>query len=220
MMDTHEAIACLAEPDNRKPSEIGDAVDLLYRIHGSYKEIAQQLPAKISDKMLGQRHRIYQLPKGILWKVDEGQIGITQAYQITRLPNTDDQWILAITVVEKKLRAAECENVVSLVLKENWAMRDALGTVTGVRFEEISPPLLMLPIKVDFWFALTQSAWGQGEDWQDLCYRIIRQGVDVDNKEVAAQLEAVTRNVSSQLSSIAETLRQAGERFSEEEVKE
>ena len=217
-MDTQEAMACLADPNNRKPSEVGESVGVLYKIHGTYNKIAQQL--SISRGFLISRHRIYQLPKGICWKVDEGQIGISQADQITRLKDEEAQWLLAITALEKNLRANECERVVNLIVKDDWSTKDAISTVTGVRFEEISPPTLLLPVSVDFWFALIRASWGQSKDWQDLCYQLIREGVDVDNREVADQLEALTKDLSSQLESITETLRQAGERFSEEEVKE
>ena len=218
-MNEQDAIDCLTAIEDKKSSEIGEAIDFLYQIHGTYKEIAQHPLIKMSDKMLGQRHHIFQLPKGILWKVDEGQIGITQAYQVTRLKDEEAQWILAITIVEKNLRANECESVINLVLKEGWSIRDALSTVTGVRFEEISPPVLMLPVSVEFWFALIRASWGKSKDWQDLCYQLIREGVDVDTKEVADQLEALAKDVSTQLENIAVTLRQAGELYAEE-VKE
>ena len=216
-MDTQEAMACLADPNNRKISEVGKSIDVLYKIHGTYDNVAQQL--SMSRGFLSSRHRIYQLPKGILWKVDEGQIGISQAEQITRLKDEEAQWLLAITTLEKRLRANECERVVNLVVKDGWTTRDALSAVTGVRFDEISPPTLLLPIGVDFWFALIRASWGQSKDWQDLCYQLIRECVDVDNKEVAAQLEALANNTAIQLENIAATLRQAGQRYAEE-VKE
>lgn len=214
MMDNQAAaIACLADSDNRKPSEIGESIDVLYKIYGTYDKVAQQL--SMSRSFLSSRHRIFQLPQGIRWKVDEGQIGIGQAYQIIRLKDEEAQWLLAITAVEKKLRANECENVVNLVLKEGWTIRDAISTVTGVRFEEISPPALLLPVGVDFWFALIRASWGQSKDWQDLCYQLIREGVDVDSKEIADQLEALAKDMSTQLTNVAATLRQAGEKYAE-----
>ena len=213
MMDTQEAMACLADPNNRKLSEVGESIDVLYKLHGTYDNVAQQL--SISRGFLSSRHRIFQLPKGIRWKVDEGQIGISQADQITRLKDEEAQWLLAITAVEKNLRANECENVVNLVLKEGWSIRDALSMAVGVRFDEISPPALLLPVGVDFWFALIRASWGQSKDWQDLCYQLIREGVDVDNKEIAAQLEALAKDTATQLERIAATLREAGEQYSE-----
>ena len=216
-MNEQDAITCLASHKNRKPSEIGESVDVLYKIYGTYNKTKTAQRLSVSCDFLSSRHRVFQLPKGIRWKVDEGQIGITQARQIAKLKNKEAQWLLAITTVEKKLHAIECENVVNLVLKEDWEIKNALSTVAGVRFDGISPPALMLPVGVDFWFALIQSAWGQSKNWQDLCYQLIREGVDVDNKEIAAQLEALTKNVSTQLESIAVTLRQAGDKHAEAE---
>ena len=215
-MNEQDAIDCLNSHKDAKPSEVGEAVDILYRSYDTYDKVAQQLELKIPDYVLGRMHRIFKLPKGILWKVDEGQIGVTQAALITRLEDEEAQWLLAITAVEKNLRANECENVVNLVLKEGWSTRKALSTVTGVRFEEISPPTLLLPVSVDFWFALIRASWGQSKDWQDLCYQLIREGVDVDGKEVADQLEALANDILTQLESIAATLRQAGEQYAEE----
>ena len=203
-MNEQDAIDCLNAHSNKKLSEVAESVDVLYQIHGSYKEISQQYPLNISSKILGQRHRLFKLSKGILWKIDEGQIGVSQAHQITRLSDEDDQWLLAIIGVERNLHSNEYENVVNLVLRDNWSIKDALSTVAGVRFEEIQPPALMLPISVDFWFALSKVAWEQGEDWQDLCYRIIRQGIDIDMEDIASRLEE-----------ISVSLRQAGERYAE-----
>ena len=160
-MDENDAIRCLTDHKGWKPSEIGKAVNVLYKIHGAYQEIVQQLELELSHSFLSSRHRIFKLPQGIRWKVDEGQISITQGYQTSRLSNEDDQWLLAIATVEKKLDATECKTVVDLVLNKNWTIRDALSTITGVRFEEISPPVLLLPVEVDFWFALTKSAWNR-----------------------------------------------------------
>ncbi len=213
-MDAKEAIACLSDPEGKTPSELGKAVDVLYQKHRTYQKIARQLP--LSSGFLSSRHRIFQLPKGIQWKVDQEQIGISQANQITRLKDEDDQWLLAVTVAEKELTSNECEKVVNLVLKENWSIRDALSTVTGVRFAEISPPMLLLPVGVDFWFALIRASWGQSKDWQDLCYQLIREGVDVDTKEVATQIEYLAKDFSIRLEEIATSLRESGERYRED----
>lgn len=218
-MNEQDAIDCLNSYRDAKPSEAGAAVDVLYRIYGTYEKVAQQLELNIPDYVLGRMHRTSRLPKGILWKVDEGQIGVTQAALITRLKDEEDQWLLAITALEKRLRANECERVVNLVVKDSWTIRDALSAVTGVRFDEISPPTLLLPVGVDFWFALIRASWGQSKDWQDLCYQLIREGVDVDNKEVADQLDTLANAVATNLEALAITLRQAGQQYAEE-VKE
>ena len=209
-MNEQEAINCLNAED-ASPSELGESVDVLHRLHGTYAKIAQQPKVNKSEEFLGRMHRIFRLPKGILWKVDEGQIGITHASFITRLKDEQGQWLLAIASAEKELRATECEDVVNLVLKQGWSIKDALSTVTGVKFEEISPPILVLPVGVDFWFDLIRASWGQSKDWQDLCYQLIRAGVDVDTKEIADKLDMLSNAVAADLEALAMTLRQAGE---------
>lgn len=201
-MNVDEAMACLATPDI-KLSEEGEAVDILYRQYGTYSLISDKLNMegiRRSSNFLNTRHRIFQLPEGIRWKVDEKRIGVTQAYQISRIENERDQWLLAISVVEKDLSPTECERVVNLVSNQGNSVKEALSVVAGVRFEEISPPTLLLPVGVDLWFDLIRSAWSREENWEDLCYQLIREGIDVNLKEVAVQLE-----------SLASTLREAGQ---------
>ena len=185
-MDTNTARELLATKEMRKPSEIGEAVDVLYRELGTYQMIAQQVGR--SDKFWGVRHRIFQLPAGIRWKIDEGHIGIEQGSQISRLKNEEDQWLLAVTIIEAKdLTAEECKNVVDLVLKEGQSIREALGVLAGIRFDKIQP--LLLPLGFDIRLEICKVAWSRSEEWADLCYQLILQGIDVDIKEVAHQLQ-------------------------------
>ena len=193
MMDESDAIKCLVNHTNRKPSDIGKAVDALHQGLHSYDAISERLNAEFSVNLrpgfLRSRHRIFKLPRGIQWKIDEGKIGITQAVNITRLESESDQWLLAVAVVEKNISASDCENVVNLVVQRTLSIKEALSKVTGVRFDEINPPALLLPMVVDFWYTLSQSAWDKGMDWQDLCYQLIRQGLEVDIVETATHLE-------------------------------
>ena len=199
-MEEKVAIEYLTVPEGKKPSEIGEAVDVLYQKYHSYKAIAQQL--NVSPDFLSSRHRIFQLPKGIQWKINQGQIGITQGYEISRLEHEGDQWLLALAIIEEKLSIRECENVVNIVLKQNSSIRDALSVSAGVRFDKIQP--LLLPLGFDIRLAICQSAWNQCKNWDDLCYELIRQGIDVDMKKIAIQLEA-----------LASDLREAGQEKTE-----
>ena len=192
-MDENSAVDCLTNHNRKKPSEIGQAVDVLYQVYGTHAKIAQQLQLDVSGNYLWNMRRIFHLPQGIRWKIDKGQIKVAQGCEISRLADEDDQWMLAITIVEKNLKGKECKNVVNIVLNEGRTMREALSTVTGVRFEEISPPVLLLPIGVDSWFELSKAAWQRDEEWQDLCYRIIRQGIDIDPKEVREKADSLRK---------------------------
>lgn len=157
----------------KRPSVVGKAIDVLYQEYGSYVTIAQQ--TLISRRVLSKRHRIFHLPKGIQWKVDEGRIKVEQAYYISRLKDENDQWLLAFVIVEEKLSAKECEDVVNVTLKQNRPLKEVLSTLTGVRFDKTYP--LLLPIGFDLRFAISRTAWYKKQNWGDLCYRFIRQGL-------------------------------------------
>ncbi|MCY3626243.1 hypothetical protein F4X88_15405 [Candidatus Poribacteria bacterium] len=187
-MDIETAKKIVAAHDQKKPSEVAKAVDVLYQKFGTYQSITRVMGK--SDKFWIVRHRISQLPIGILWKIDEGHIGIEQAYQITRLKQEEDKWILAIAIVEVKgLTAKECGKVVNLVIKEGKSIMDSLSILAGIHFDEIQP--LSLPLGSDIWTEICKIAWTQRQRWEDLCYQLVRQGVDVNIQEVASQLEGL-----------------------------
>ncbi len=185
-MDIEIARKIVCAHDEKKLSEVAKAVDVLYQAFGTYQSITREMGK--SDKFWIIRHRIFQLPAGILWKVDEGHIGIEQAYQITRLKQEEDQWVLAIAIVEAKgLTGKECRKVVNLVLKGGKSIMDSLRVLVGIRFDKIQP--LLLPLGTDVWIAICKIAWAQRQRWEDLCYQLVLQGIGVDIQEVASQLE-------------------------------
>ncbi len=187
-IDIETARKIVGAHDQKKPSEVAKAVDVLYQALGTYQSITREMGK--SDKFWIVRHRISQLPIGILWKIDEGDIGIEQAYQITRLKQEEDQWILAIAIIEAKgLTAKECGKVVNLVLKEGKSIMDSLHILVDIHFDKIQP--LMLPLGSDVWVAICKIAWTQGQRWEDLCYQLVLQGINVDVQEVASQLETL-----------------------------
>lgn len=191
-MDIETARGIIAAHDQNKPSKIVKAVDILYQELGTYQSITQEIGK--SDKFWIVRHRISQLPVGILWKIDEGDIGIEQAYQITRLKQEKDQWVLAIAIIEsKELGAKECSRVVNLVLNEGTSIMDALRILAGIHFDEIQPVLLSLGS--DIWIDICKIAWAQGQKWEDLCYQLVLQGIEVDIQEIASQLEGLASDL-------------------------
>lgn len=193
-MDTETARESLRNYSDRKPSEIGEAVDVLYPIFRTYKAIAAEFGR--SDKYWSMRHRLFQLPKGIRWKIDEGQISTEQGYQISRLKNEEDQWLLAVAIIENQdltVTVSDCENVVNLVLKENKLIREALSISAGIRFHEIYS--LGLVLRFDIRLEVYKVAWARHCEWADLCYRLIRQGLDVDLEVVACQLEKLASDL-------------------------
>ena len=195
-MDLKIAKQIIVEHPQRKPSEIAEAVDVLYQEFGTYQAITREIGK--SDKYWIMRHRISQLPSGIHWKIDEGHITMGQGYQIARLKREEDQWLLAIAIVEAKyLTAKKCRKVVNLVLNENKSITESLSIVASIHFDEIQP--LSLPVGSDIWIEICKIAWTRRKKWEDLCYQLVHQGVDVDFQEIASQLEK-----------LASDLRQAG----------
>ena len=194
MMNLKTARETVATHLQSKPSEIAKAVDVLYHEFGTYQAITQEIGK--SDKFWIMRHRISQLPIGIRWKLDEGQISVGQGYQISRLKREDDQWLLAIAIIEAKcLTAKECEKIVNLVLNENTSIKDSLSISADIHFDKIKP--LSLPIGSDIWIEICKIAWKRCQKWEDLCYQLVRQGVDIDYQEVASQLEKLASDLRS-----------------------
>ena len=191
-MDANTAREILGNYAGISPSEIGKAIDVLYQELNTYKAIAQKFGR--SESFWSVRHRIYQLPAGIRWKVDERQISIDQSYQISRLKNGEDQWLLAMAIIETEdLTASDCENVVNLVLKEGKSIGEALSVSAGIRFDKIQP--LLLPLGFDIRLAICKRAWARSKEWEDLVYQLILQGIDVDMNEVALELEKLASDM-------------------------
>ena len=159
-MDKDTARGHLTDPQGKKPSEIGEAVDVLRPDYRSYKEMARDFQ-NIGEKILARRHRIFQLPKGIRWKIDEAQIPMKHGEQISRLKNEDDQWLLAFAIVEEKLELEACSNVVTRVLKHNDSIRDALRASAGVQCDKITS--LLLPLSFDVRLAIAPKAWNRSQ---------------------------------------------------------
>ena len=190
-MNAASAREHLSDLEGKTPCEIGEAVDVLYPEYGSYVTLAQQFGK--SATFWHTRHRLFQLPEGIRWKIDEKQIGIDQGYQISRLTNDKDQWVLALAIIEEEdLTVKECQNVVNLVLNQEKSVRDALSVSAGIRFDKIP---LLLPLGFDIRLSICKVAWKQCQNWENLCYRLILQGIDVDIREVARQLEELAADL-------------------------
>ena len=192
-MDTQTARELLTSQDTKKPSEIREAVDVLYKELGTYQAIADQIGK--STFFYRQWHSTFHLPAGIQWKIDEGAINLKQGVQISRLKDKADQWLLAFIIIETKdLTAEECKNVVNLVLNEDKPLQDALSLLAGIRFDKIQP--LLLPLGFDIRLEICKVAWARHSEWGDLCYQFILQGLDAD-KGFGIDIEAVVRQLES-----------------------
>ena len=181
-MDINAAKDCLRSYKTRKPSEIGEAIDVLLKEpKATYKTIAQSFDT-LSSSSISSRHKIFLLPKGIRWKVDSGKITLAQAAQICRLDRQEDQWAFAFCIIEKRdvLNGETCKDIGNLVVKERKSLSDALRLRAGIDFASLIRPL-MLPLEGKQWLALSQSSWNKHKEPQDFCYELILLSIDTED---------------------------------------
>jgi hypothetical protein len=78
-------------------------------------------------------------------------------------------------------------------MKHPQLIREALSISAGIRFHEIYS--LGLVLRFDIRLEVYKVAWARHCEWADLCYRLIRQGLDVDLEVVACQLEKLASDL-------------------------
>ena len=185
-MDSQTARDWLNDTGDRKPSERGEAVDVLYRELGNYEAIAKEVA--LSPKRLRDLRRVFLLPEGIRWQVDEGKIRLGHVQQISRLQG-DEQWLLAFTIVQEKISVKDSKELVSAVVKKNRDLRDVLHNMIGIRFDEPLPSLLE-GFTFEYRFRVSRAAWGKKLEWEDFCHKAIeeatRENVDQMMGEIAS----------------------------------
>ena len=201
-MDKDTAREYLTDPQNKKLSEIGEAVDVLYEDYSSYEAMARAFQ-KVGGSTLSTRRRIFQLPKGIRWKVDEGQISITNALQIARLRDENAQWMLAFVIVEEQLEIDVCSNVVNRVLKYDDSISDALSASAGVQCDKVTS--LLLPLGFDIRLAIAQQAWNRSQELQDYCYDQICKDPDAAARELVCKYRALLSQLDEAMSQLLES---------------
>lgn len=185
-MDCETAKQWLEQPRDRKPSELGEAVDVLCQKYGTYKAITKEVP--LTSARLSKLHQVFRLPAGIRWQVDEGKLRIGHAHEISRLQE-DDQWLLAFTIVEAKMSVQESKQVVDAVTRNNRPLREVLKTLSGIRFDEVKP--LLLPLPFEDLFRITRAAWSKKSEWADFSLRAIEEATRVDREHIAAELSSL-----------------------------
>jgi len=185
-MDYETAKQWLDGPTGRKPSELGEAVDLLYRKYGNYGAIASRVAP--STGRLADLHRVFLLPQGIRWQVDKERIRIGHARQISRLQE-DDQWLLSFTIVEAKMTVQDSKAVVDAVVKKGRPLEDVLRSMIGIRFDEVKP--LLLPLTFEHRFKITRAAWSKKLEWPDFSLAAIQEATRVDREHIAGQLASL-----------------------------
>ncbi len=191
-MDSQTARDLLNDAGDRKPSEMGEAVDVLYRELGSYKAIAKEVA--LSPGRLSDLHRVFLLPEGIRWQFDKGKIRIGHVQQISRLQG-DEQWLLAFTIVQEKISVKDSKEVVDGVIKTGRKLRDVLNDMIGVRFDQIKP--LLFPFTFEESFKISRAAWSKKLEWADFSLKAIEEAthVDLDLDHIAGELESLAHQL-------------------------
>ena len=189
-MDSQTAKDWLNEARDRKPSELGEAVDVLYRELGNYDAIAMQVP--FSRDRLSQLRRVFLLPEGIRWQVDQEKIRLGHAQQIARLQE-DDQWLLAFTIVEGKISVKDCTEVVHAVVTKNRPLRDVLYEMIGIRFDQVKP--LLLPFTFEENFKIARAAWRRKLEWADFSLKAIEEATRVNLNHIAGELVSLAHQL-------------------------
>lgn len=212
-MDAEESQFILENPEGKKPSEIGEAIDVLLcqrregHKRGGYKWLSEKIGKKRikvnghkRSFTLSEIHRIFRLPQGILWRIDLEKIGASQGVEIARLKCEKDQWILALAVDAKQISAKDCRVTVNLALKKpeagekDYSLWEALDRVAGFPFEGL--PRLMDMSSPEEWIAVSKEAWNRKMDWENFCHRLIaqKQSVLSDMEKMAEQISQWMRD--------------------------
>lgn len=233
-MTIEEAWEILKNPEEKKPSEIGEAIDVLLRQRrkshkrGEYNWLSEKIGKK-KIKINGYRRsltlsdsykKIYQLPQGIQWKIDQREISISQGLQIALLKSEEEQWLLALAIdyaagdsdkSSDHLSEKDCENIVKRVREKEDSIRNIVGEY-GVHFKDLPIPLAFS--SPEEWIAVSKEAWNRHMDRPDFCSHLIAQKYRVlsDIEKVVEQLEDLNQKFQSQfLAKIIEQLRQLAE---------
>jgi hypothetical protein len=173
----------LENPIGKKPAELGEAVDALYRECGKYTVIAGQVA--LSDRRLSDLRRVFLLPEGIRWQVDKGRILISHAREIFRLQD-DDQWLLALSIVEANISVKNTKAAVNAVIKKGQRLQDVLQTMLGIRFDNVK--VLLLPFTFEDTFEIIRAAWTKKLEWADFSLTAIEEAARVDHEHIAGEL--------------------------------
>lgn len=189
-MDSQTARDWLNDAGDRKPSELGEAVDVLYRELGSYKAIAKEVA--LSPKRLSDLHRVFLLPEGIRWQFNKGKILIGHVEQISRLQG-EEQWLLVFTIVQEKISVKDSKAVVDGVIKRGRKLRDVLYDMIGVRFDQVNP--LLLPFTFEESFKISRAAWGKKLEWADFSLKAIEEATRVDIDHIARELVSLAHQL-------------------------
>lgn len=206
-MNIEEANRVVAGYSEQPLEVLGEAIALLKRRYGAYERIAQQVG--VGAATIAQYHHISELPDGIRWKVEEGQLRLGLARQVCRLEDENDQWMLAYAIVDAAEDGAvpqeEWKRAVDEVLKSGRSMEEVLQERLGAASEKT----VQMVVSFDYWFRfqLCRAAWNRRQSWYDLAYEILTQWLK--GREFASTADL--GRISQQLTDIANRLEEIRE---------
>ncbi len=202
-MDIEQARQIVDDYSNHNIPKLRRAIDCLLGCCDNYRAIARQVEPSAST--IRKYHRIGQLPKGVLWQLQKGNLPLGMAHQISRLDSIDDQWFLAFYVVDlrdESFTVADCRDVVNRVKDSQLAVRQVLAELTGETFDATQP--LVLPVSFDFRLRLARAGWQRQLPWEDLCYAVVRGWL---NKQGALKKAEKIPKVMTYVESVIEELK-------------
>lgn len=196
-MDIEQASRALQNYKRERLCDIGRAIDALHEEHATYGRIAEEVG--VGAVTIGKYHRLSRLPRGIQWKIEQGQLSRGHAQQICRLEDENDQWMLALAIVEATKQAAitrrQCQDAVEDVLGAGKPMEQVLCERFGIELGDVVSLLLPVP----YWFRLRacRAAWNREKEWKDLAFQVLEEWLDGREFVHSRELRDVARELVS-----------------------
>ena len=196
-MDIEQASRALQNYKRERLCDIGRAIDALHEEHATYGRIAEEVG--VGAVTIGKYHRLSRLPRGIQWKIEQGQLSRGHAQQICRLEDENDQWMLALAIVEATKQATitrrQCQDAVEDVLGAGKPMEQVLCERFGIELGDVVSLLLPVP----YWFRLRacRAAWNREKEWKDLAFQVLEEWLDGREFVHSRELRDVARELVS-----------------------
>jgi len=190
---------------------LGEAITLLKREYGTYKQIAKEVgPCAVT---IGRYHRLSRLPDGLRWKIEQRELALSLAHQVCKLKDENDQWVLAFAILDApedgRLTERECRQAVEEVQNTGRPMREVLAERLGLDFKKS----VVVVLSFDYWFRfkLCRAAWNRGQSGADLAREIVAEWLAGRQFSSTADLQ----HISQQLADIAKHVEELAERIEE-----
>ena len=176
-----------------------DAARVAVDHYGSAAAAAKEMSASVDA--IRKWSLLSQLPRGILWLIDTGQIRESHGEQLARLSDEQQQFVLASAIIEGKLKAEECRTAVNTSKDSGKVLNDVLSEMFGITFSDPHP--IMLSFEGNDFIRLNEAAWTRGKRPADLCKAIVVQWLL--NEEFASRMNV--RQLGDELETVGRQLK-------------